>query len=376
MLKIYSWLTGRLQSAEISVEKKIKSHLDGHKSRLFFLVMLLLGSELFILGLLSNIARFFIVIFLDSGSGFNAVFRQQELHRCKHSYSTYKDRQKKLRTYSFGSLATMIIAVGVVSLVMNLLFSDKLTGWAQTFSWQQTSWTTGASSTAMATHANNQSGWTRYSSSTANIATTTGGAITLTASSVVATLHTSDGDFNGGTLSSQLFVAGGAIKLTKPVGATCTTHGECLGGLYGTCYQGICQPVWITAKPSTVAGVPAGYEPAISAATCQTLLNGILVMSRNMASTTMPWASAADYTYDNPGANAACIAAGGRAPTQDEMRCIVANYTTYNNNFNFSSVAFWCRYTGSGYYLFVNGTGSTDGAYTTPSDLYRVRCVK
>lgn len=374
MLKIYSWLTGRLQTAEFIVEKKIKNRLVNRQIGLFSIGLVFLDLELFVLELMLNMARFFIVIFLDSGRGFNVVFRQQELHTCPFSYATYKDKQKKLRTFSFGTMATMVIAVGVVSLVMNLLFGNKLTGWAQTFAWQQTSWTNGASSTAVANHASNQTGWTQFSSSTSNIATTTGGAITLTASSVVAFNHTADADFNG-IKSPEIYVSGGSVRLAKPFGASCTTDIECTDGVGGvtggwcdTTGGSICRNPWqIKTAVGNSAIWPAGYVAAAPAATtpCSTILNSVAVLRKdNLPGIGRDWATAI----------ADCSTIGGRLPAMGELYCISQNQALYNGAFQLTS--YWSSTENiSVFAWYVTFNGSTQ-FYDSKSLGLNVRCVK
>jgi hypothetical protein len=395
MLKIYTWLSSRLKTAEISVESRIKRRLDGRQSGLFSVGLIFLDLQLFFLELALNVARFFIVIFLDSSLGFNAVFRQQELHRCKYPYAAYKEKQKKLRTFSYGSFATMIIAVGIISLVMNLLFSDKLTGWAQTFSWQQTSWTTGASSTAIATHSNNQTGWTRFSSSTANIATTSTG-ITLTASSVTAFNHTADADFSG-TKSAEIYVSGGSIRLAKPFGASCTSDVECTDGLAGlvggwcdTVGGNICRNPWVSSIcTSTLDNIgstlmvmrkdlsPSGYVWGPTGVGCDTPYCGIdgAQNGDNLVANNAINFAAAGYV-----ARDACKAQGARLPTIDELKCIYANRSNYNTGGAFAAIQFWSATEYNINYIYdLNFSNGAVGSGTTQefrSAANRVRCVK
>lgn len=349
MLKIYTWLVTRIEMQEIVLADRLKQRLEGSKkSGIFSFNPIFIDLELFALGLVNNLARFLIVLFIDAGHGFNTVFKQQTLYICPYSYTAYKNTQKRLRTFSFGTLATMVVAVGVVSLVMNLLFSDKLTGWAQTFNWTQSSWTNGASSTAIAIHSTNQAGWTRYASSTSNIATTTGGAITLTASSVVAVIHSyavSSGEVSIQDNNAYIDTTnGGSIKLSKPVGATCTVNTECNGGLAGYCSGGAC-------KTGLVSGP------------CKTALNNTLkVMTRDM-----PPSAFAGSNYNctapacvggatgslvdpqaNPGidfgayyAQSSCITVGARLPTDAELTCIRANLATYSPYVAFVNGSYW-----------------------------------
>lgn len=423
MLKIYTWLVARIEVQEVRLASKLKERLvSQNPTGLFSFGLIFIDLELFLLGLTNNLARFLIVLFIDSGHGFNTVFKQQTLYICPYSYTAYKTTQKRLRTFSFGTLATMVVAVGIVSLVMNLLFSDKLTGWAQTYNWTQDSWSLGASSTAVATHANQvnpgNTPWQRFSSSTSNIAASSTG-ITLTASSVVAFNHTLDGDFTG-TKSSTLYVTGGSIRLVKPFGASCTTDIECtdgLGGTYGgwcdTVGGNICRNPWRSAPGSALAYTLSGvFTGALASGECQSILNSIKVARKdagkflwsvnsapynntacssispnlcsnwstnycggscasNEVSTSSVYVNATNYP-----AQAACLAIGGRLPTMAEYACIYANITSYNSGGAFASGIYWSatEYNGT----FTNGINFTNGDQGGwwKYDNYNVRCVK
>lgn len=373
MLRIYSWLSSRLTQAELRIEMKIKERLQSRKSGFFSRGLFLLDIELLLLELAENLARFIIIIFLDSGKGFNMVFGQQAMSKCRISYTDFKQARLRLRTFSYGTLATLIIAVGIVSLVMNLLFSEKLTGWAQTFNWTQTSWTTGASTTAVATHAANQTNWTRFSSSSANIATTSNG-ITLTASSVVAVNHTSDADFQTGTLPSNMYINGGSLKMTKPVGATCSSDTECPGSTSGNCQSGVCRPQWVTA-----AGVCSNISVLSKDRQGQWQTSGVSCSGPQCSGATLvnPQTNPAVDFSSYPAQNF-CKAAGGRLPTVAELACIYSNQSSYNSYGSFTTNYYWTNVDYNGVsariVFFLNGdqtswNGKTDG--TT-----RYRCIK
>lgn len=371
MLKIYQSLVRHIEHAELRLETKIKAQLNAKGRGWAILQLLLLNSKLFLLELFKNCIRFLIVLFIDSGQGFKAVFQEHSPNICTVSYGGYKQVQKKLRTLSFGTFSVLILATAIVSLVMNLLFGGKLPGWAATFSWQQSSWTLGASSTAVANHTANQTNWTRFSSSTSNIATTTGGAITLTASSVVAKRYDVDADFNAYTKSTNIYVTGGSLKLTKPFGASCAADSECTdgAGFSGWCNANVCTNPWLSGPCGTtnlvvyksdVAGTQQWKTTDGSCAGPQ-CSGGVLVAD-----------NAVDFSA-YPARNA-CKAIGARLPTLAELACIYTNKATYNNNFQ--SYNYWSatEYPAASAWV-VNFSSGGQTGYGKTYSLY-VRCVK
>ncbi len=123
----------------------------------------------------------------------------------------------KTKFYIFGFLV-------VVSLVF-LVFNSHLNIRAATFGWIQASWSGGASTTAVATHANDQSGWTFFKSKSSNLNTINN---ELKISMVAGTTRTenTDADFSAGS-STNAYVANNSVIMLKPINATCSTKTEC-----------------------------------------------------------------------------------------------------------------------------------------------------
>lgn len=99
-------------------------------------------------------------------------------------------------SFSRRQIVAFIIIFGVIG--GGVLYKTLLTRGAS-YGWLQTDWSGGASTTAIASHTNNQTGWTRFFSKDTNISTSTDGQLSLTAT-------------NASTILLQLILA-----LTLPV---------------------------------------------------------------------------------------------------------------------------------------------------------------
>lgn len=102
--------------------------------------------------------------------------------------------------------------------------------YAATYGWVMTDWSGGVSTTAYATHADNQTGWTYIYSKDASIDTSVSGEVSLVISLTTST-DTTDADFTAGT-ETNVYVPSGtnSFRLLKQNGATCTAGTECVGG--------------------------------------------------------------------------------------------------------------------------------------------------
>ncbi|HOZ56435.1 MAG TPA: DUF1566 domain-containing protein [bacterium] len=128
-------------------------------------------------------------------------------------------------SFSRRQIITFIIVFGVIG--GGVLYKTLLTRGAN-FSWLQTSWSGGASTTAKASHLTDQTGWTKYQSKDALLSTSTEGQLSLTAA-IASTTDTADSDFNAGT-ASNVYIENGTVKLKKPNGVACTAGTECSAG--------------------------------------------------------------------------------------------------------------------------------------------------
>jgi hypothetical protein len=101
-----------------------------------------------------------------------------------------------------------------------------------TYSWLQTSWSGGATTTAKASHLTDQTGWTKYYSKDALLSTSTPGVLSLTS----ATTSQTDTSFSPASSTNNTYVSGGTVYLKKPVGVACSSDGECTSSIcLGTC---------------------------------------------------------------------------------------------------------------------------------------------
>ena len=115
-----------------------------------------------------------------------------------------------------------------------VLYKALLTRGAN-FSWLQTDWSGGASTTAVARHPGDIDTWTKYSSKDPLLSTSTDGQLTLS-SQTASTTDTATADFNAGT-ASNTYVENGTVKLKKPNGVACAAGTECT---IGCCSGGVC----------------------------------------------------------------------------------------------------------------------------------------
>ena len=129
----------------------------------------------------------------------------------------------------------IIIVLAIIAIVGAIIFYQSLIVRGAVYGWTQTSWSGGASTTAVATHPGDETGWTYFYSSDAGISTSTPGQISL-ASTTSSWTETTDADFNAGT-QEYVYATSGAVFLLKPIGATCSTSAECLSG---SCGSGVC----------------------------------------------------------------------------------------------------------------------------------------
>lgn len=166
--------------------------------------------------LLSRIAQrfwnFWFLLFVNSDSGLKKLIdddrplgikfparktkKQQavlELYLQEYSLIHQKNRQKAFYHTFIGSVIIVAVSVSVglfVSLIMPFISSTS----AATYSFIQTDWSGGASTTATSTHSNDRTGWNKFYSKDSNI--DAGAELTLTTTSTSIT-HTLSSDFLG-----------------------------------------------------------------------------------------------------------------------------------------------------------------------------------
>jgi hypothetical protein len=249
MLKFFTFLQKKSRKVEVALSQIFERRMhEPFVTKLFFFKLIGLNLKLIFLELIADAVKFFIILLADPGTGFNLFFRQRDLADCPHSYHHYHKIRRKIRLFSFSGLSALALGLMISTLVVNLLFNGKLTGFAATFNWVQSDWTGGASTTAIAMDPGNRTGWTRYLSKDPNVSVGAGG-ISMIASTVVAYTVDSSADFEAGGVQSNLFIDEGSVKLTKPLGASCTEDRECFGGsLLGWCnpLSNLCETPWMS----------------------------------------------------------------------------------------------------------------------------------
>ena len=82
---------------------------------------------------------------------------------------------------------------------------------AATYTWVQTDWSGGASTTATAVHPDNQTGWSYYSSASSTLSIGTELSLSTVASS---TTQTTQADFDAGTKNNVITTVEGDVKLS------------------------------------------------------------------------------------------------------------------------------------------------------------------
>lgn len=261
----------------------------------------------------------------------------------------------------------------ITAVVVSVFLYGHIDVKSATFGWLQTDWSGGASTTAMASHANNQTGWTKFFSKDANVDVTTvpgEASISATASTSVTT---SNADFNTGT-GPNIYVASNSISPKKPDGGSCSSASQCINGW---CNASVCAYPWITGPCASLAVYYSDYGTATwgpypgdcVGPQCATGLDTSYPSNYSLVAS-----NAVDFT-SYPARNA-CKTVGGRLPTMTELSCIYTNRTSYNTYGAFQSAIYWSSTefnTASAW--FVNfSSGGSGGNFKNTS--YYVRCVK
>lgn len=127
----------------------------------------------------------------------------------------------------------LVFAVLAGGALMYKIFLTK----GANYSWLQTDWSGGASTTAIASHVTDQTGWTKYYSKDTLLSTTTDGQLTLDATTATTT-DTTTADFNSVSASSSVYTLSDSVYLKKPNGLACTSATECVAGY---CLGSICK---------------------------------------------------------------------------------------------------------------------------------------
>jgi hypothetical protein len=213
--KFYFYLVDRIQELEFRLSGLIqKRSAQADVSGLFYFSKVQLNLRLVLLEIFSDVIKFFLILFTDTGSSFKLIYNQRDLQACPYSYVGFRQIQARIRLFSFAGFSTTIALVVIVSLLTNLIFGGRLPTQAAAYGWQQSDWSGNASTSAMASHQNDglsgrpndRNNWNRYYSKDANMAATTSVALT-TFSTTTSRTESSNTQFNLGT-TTNTWVAG------------------------------------------------------------------------------------------------------------------------------------------------------------------------
>jgi hypothetical protein len=238
--KIYFYFKDRSKRAEDRVFELVKNNqlCDNQKSSKLFSHNLVFQNILLVFfEILADLIKFSIILSADSGHGFNTIFRQRELKSCPYSYQSYRNAQKRIRIFSAGGVAVLVIVSVASSLITNLVFGPKSPSKAASFGWVQTSWS--AQSTSTANFQDNQTGWDNYSVKSDTILQMNGGAslgLAVVSSTVIVA---SDIDFSAGMRNSTEIVGSGtgaSIQLASIASGTWSTLADMPNSSYSGFY--------------------------------------------------------------------------------------------------------------------------------------------
>jgi hypothetical protein len=225
MLRLYYFLTSKIQSTELKLSSIIQKRIDDpYSSSIFYFNAVLLNLLLVFWQIIIDLLKFIIILSRDPGISFNIFFKQRELRSCPFSYNSFKNVQKQIRMFSAAGVTAMVIVAVVSSIVTNLIFGGKLPSWAATVNFNQSSW---ATLSATATTTGKTAGWVSYSAASSTI-NTSGNQLTLNtvASSTTQSTTTLNGfNLTGSATSST--IASSSVKLqllTQSFSATTTDY--------------------------------------------------------------------------------------------------------------------------------------------------------
>ena len=302
------------------------------------------------------------------------------------SYSALKRFRRRLKIFTFSGAGVVSIAIITVLASQVMFLKHSL---AASYSFVQSDWSGGASTTNFPNHTSNQTGWTQYYSADPNVSATASG-VTLSGSQTAWT-QTSDTDFKtAGNTQTQTYVSGtgtgASISLLKPLGTACTADSQCSdgsagggGGTDGWCYNSICTSPWISGPCGTNnltvnrKDLPTTYTWETTQTTCTSPQCATGLDTSYPSNNTL--VSDNTVNFSSYPARAACQAIGGRLPTMAELSCIYNNRSTYSVGGAFQYNSYWsATETNSSYaYYLYFSNGSTSNYNKT--NYYYVRCV-
>ena len=141
-----------------------------------------------------------------------------------------KEKIKRFLNHTFSVRQALAFLLVFAVLGGGFAFYKSFMVKGATYSWLQTSWTGGATTTAKASHLTDQTGWTKYFSKDTLLSTSTPGVLSLTAT----TTSSIDTTFSVSSSTSNTYVSSGTVYLKKPNGVACTSPNECATGLCHT----------------------------------------------------------------------------------------------------------------------------------------------
>jgi len=198
----------------------------------------------------------------------------------------------------------IIISSLLIAATLFLLY-QTFSARSASYSWFQTDWSGGASTTAVARHPGDTSGWTKFQSKDAVVDAGTPGQVSLS-STTASWVETTTADFSAGTKVATVATSGKVIML-KPAGVPCAAGAEC--------FSGYCAGTGVCAACAAVTYESQTYQAVLIGTQCWMASNlnvGVFTLSSSTGSTHSDVTNNAiieKYCYNNDTAN--CTTDGG-----------------------------------------------------------------
>lgn len=223
---IYFFLKDRAEKIEARLAETISLNQSNPcQEKIFSYALVFSNLSLVFFNITADLLKFFIILFSNSDSGFNVLFKQKELRSCPYSYHNYKLIRQKIRMFSVAGIASMVAVALVSSIVTNLIFGGKLPSFAATYGWTQADWSAGADIAGKQDHGSNISnptGWLKFfSSGNINIANSQL-SLATTSTTSISSLTTATG--------TNFYLNGTSVVMKKQNSAFCSATEECTNG--------------------------------------------------------------------------------------------------------------------------------------------------
>ena len=285
-------------------------------------------------------------------------------------------KPKKPLHFTIGFVLVFILLGG--SAMLYKIFITK----GANYSWLQTDWSGGASTTAVARHTTDQNDWTYYYSKDPLLSTSTAGQLTLS-SQTASTTDTATADFSVGT-TDNIYVLNDAVYLKKPNGVSCTADTQCTGkccvsnlcttaAVGGTCGGGKVfavtnGTVYVARTPNESTGSVWGCPITLIGAGAQSNTDGAAnTTAIDTACTTSGIAADICENLSNGGYTDWYLPAKDQLNTMYSLRTTIGGFSTnyYWSSTEYSNSRAWNQYFGTG--------GQVYNGKNDPGD---VRCIR